>query len=401
MTRLFIIAAFALGACSSGDNSDNLEPAADAGVSADAEPQPDAAPPVPSVEVFCAPEGPFDQIFGALRECGGFIRTLEINGTDLFSGAGLESFCLDLYRPMTEDGTLSIDADAMAACSTYATTTSCDEIAGDSFNFNGTPCEDVFVGAVPLGGECDLSEQCVGESFCEQGKGDCGACSPRLEDAIGCTIDDQCINGLCNSQGLCAAPAVVGGACVTAEDCVGLLDCDAGTCASLLPSLGDACVVPADCSGPAGVEFPFDIGLYCGPSGTCEAAPVVGDACLPEEVLGLDFAIDQGACNVFEYEWCDAGTCAAPQTSAAGEPCNLYAVSGSGARRCESDLLCSNPQSGFEGPDGVCQVPGYVGDTCDLGIDGAPPLEPCSPIFPCVNGTCIGSSDYTGLCPAP
>ncbi len=400
MIKRIAIAALVFGACSSGDD-DNIVPGFDAGIPADAEVQPDAAPQVPPLEAFCAPGGPFDEVFSGLRECGGFLRSLELNGTDLFTGEGVEAFCLHLYQPMVDDGTLTIDRDALAACSTYATTTSCDEIAGDSFNFNGTPCEDVLVGTVAADGECELSEQCAGDSFCDQGKDECGTCSPRLADEVACAFNDQCINGLCNSQGVCGAPANVGGSCVDSDDCVGFLDCDnTSTCVSLIPSAGDACVTAADCTGPVGFVIPFDIGLFCGAQGTCEPTPAVGDACLPEAVLELGFQIDQGACNILEYEWCDSGTCAAPETSGLGEPCNMFAISDSGARRCESGLICSNPEGGIEGPVGECQAPGYLGESCDEGAKGAPPLEPCSPFFPCVEGICAGSSEYAGICPA-
>tara|TARA_R110002096_G_scaffold16898_3_gene57751 strand:+ start:15365 stop:16606 length:1242 start_codon:yes stop_codon:yes gene_type:complete len=407
--KLGLIAVLALGACGGGDDDNEAGADAapntsiDAGVAFDAEPSPDAAPLLTPLEEFCAPEGAFDQLFATLRECGGFLRSIEINGTDLLTGESLQALCVDQYAAMVADGSLTIDRDALAACSAYATTTSCQEIA--SFDYTGTPCEDVLVGTVPLAGDCDVSEQCVGQAFCDQGKADCGACTARLDDDVACNFDDQCNSGLCNSQNVCAAPAALGGACATNSDCAGTLECDQGNvCISRLPAQGDPCFSQGDCAGPDG-GIPFDIGLYCEPSGqkspgTCEVVPAIGEACLPQAILEIPFDIDQDVCNIHAYEWCSEGTCTAPTISAVGGPCNLFAVTGSGARRCDSGLICSNPGGGIEGPIGVCQVPGDVGDTCSEPSQEMPG-EPCLPFFACQQGVCQGSNEYSGMCPAP
>ncbi len=405
---LGVVAALAFSACSGGDNDNDAADATvgdaiDAGAAFDAEPSADAAPELTPLEAFCAPEGPYDSLLSRLSECGGFFATFEINGTDLVRGEALSQICNDQFGPMIASGTVEVSEAALASCLSYATTTSCEELSLG--NLIGTPCEAVFVGTVADGGDCETTEQCLGDAYCAPTAEECGSCTARLPVGNVCDSDQECSDGLCNSANQCAAPATTGESCVNDGDCVGLLVCDKGTCASDLPVAGDPCNSQQDCSGPGGSGIPFDIGLYCAPSmdkgpGSCTAAPAVGEACIPQEIFAFGFDLQQDVCNVINYEWCDGGTCAQPATSALGEPCNIFAVTGSGARRCESGLICSNVLGGIEGPQGLCQTPGYEGDTCDLPGDG-PPTQPCSPAYECQDGTCSANGPYEGICPAP
>lgn len=416
---LGVIAALAMGACGGGDDDDNGNGAdaavgdpSDAGTNTDAntEPEFDAAPTLTPLEAFCAPQGPFANLIDTIGDCNGQIRSIDLAGNGLLSGASIEQVCLEQYGPMVAGGTVSVDESVLGDCLAFITSTSCEELNLDSIfessSFAGTACEGIFVGSVELGGDCDVSEQCSGDAVCSPAKASCNVCSPRLANGENCGDASQCSEGTCNSQNECAAAVARGGSCQGNADCVGILICDevSDTCESPLPSLGDACVSPIDCELTEG-GVPFSLGMYCnrpgkGP-GTCDAVPALGETCLPEEVLDVPVELDQGICNFHEYEWCELGTCAAPEIAALGEPCTLFAITGSGARRCDEGLLCTNIFSIDGSPIGRCVEPGYEGDSCDEGVDGEPPTAPCSPLYSCENGTCTNNSRYSGMCPAP
>ncbi len=124
MIRRIAIAALLFGACGSGDDGENLLPESDAGVPADAEPQPDAEPERPAVEAFCEAGGPFYEVLATFGECGGFLCSLEVTGADLLLGEGV-SEC--------------------------------------------APCEDILVGLVATDAECELSEPCSPFFPCDEG----------------------------------------------------------------------------------------------------------------------------------------------------------------------------------------------------------------------------------------
>ncbi len=116
---------------------------------------------------------------------------------------------------------------------------------------------------------------------------------------------------------------------------------------------------------------------------------------MPQELFEIPFDLEQDLCDIRKFEWCDNGTCAAPEVSAVGEPCNLFAITGSGARRCEAGLACTNSIGGIQGPVGVCVEVGYEGDACDEKSEDSG----CSPFYQCVDSVCTGNG-YEPICEA-
>jgi hypothetical protein len=102
------------------------------------------------------------------------------------------------------------------------------------------PCNDVFVGAVPLGGPCDDDFVCA-SSDCE---GQQCIVRPNPCAAVTCAADQ-----FCDGTGACQPRGGVGADC-HAVQCASDLTCVASTTQCATPGAdGDTCTSPFDCAG--------------------------------------------------------------------------------------------------------------------------------------------------------
>jgi hypothetical protein len=102
----------------------------------------------------------------------------------------------------------------------------------------------------------------------------------------------------CGSNGVCADPVGVGGACPTGGECAANLVCDQQTCVALpISKVGGPCQ-------PAQVAV-CDTGLIC-TVGTCEAPKPLGAACtVGKNECAVDLSCISGTCQTPSYASCN------------------------------------------------------------------------------------------------
>lgn len=367
---------------------------------------PDAgAMPATELDALCAPDGPVVTALHKIFQCGESGRLAPLIDEEALSGERLERVCRNDFDGYLADGTVTVDEEAIDGCLAWLETVPCEVLSLDGFRpvFSVTPCDAVIVGTLASEGGCEIPEecgcerslQCAGDAYCKQMvPGACGECTARLADGESCTSDDECSSGTCNQAGVCAAPGQAGDACTGDDDCQGELNCSTITseCESPYPREGNPCTTQADCGAD---DVPV-LGLYCDVdgTGTCTALPEPGEPCLtgigPHETL----------CDPANYEWCSPvdGLCKEPLVSGEGEPCTIYPIDDSGARRCADGLACTSPFGRPGGPPiGVCYTPRTVGQSCGMKpgyIDRCEFL-----LLGCLGGACrLPDTGYTGVC---
>jgi hypothetical protein len=332
---------------------------------------PDAAVELTLADLCDAPNGGFVQFFEKIVSCYPEIELLAQGtlGPEDFSGQ-----CYAQFQRYFEDGSVKLaDRSVWNACLAYLASASCDDVNPEQPDV----CRGVIVGNVPLGGDCDIDDQCAGDAYCRHSDATCGACTARAADGVACQADQECGSGLCfSATNTCRAVGDDGDACGEDGDCKGrrLCDGDTKTCApprtwaasDECTSLGDDCGFPTS-------------GLYCDEgAGRCTAYLALGATCTG----------NAGLCNIPAYEFCAADTtqkCTAGVEVDVDEPCGFLA-----GRRCKAGLVCSDL---FDA--GTCRAPLDVGDTCEVGSTA------CGLLMDCVDGTCAYDvDDYSGMCPA-
>jgi hypothetical protein len=187
------------------------------------------------------------------------------------------------------------------------------------------PCREVFEGTLPIGADCDLSEQCAGASVCltDELSACSGTCTALISEGDECAVDRQCAAAgdawpLCTSDRCqtieIGTPAAEGTSCLTSSTyplCDSDLWCPRGTCVPLL-AIGEAC----DRDAPLLYQC---LDGYCDDtSNTCAAYVVhttAGEQC---DNAQLPFATS--LCDAFSSLVCVDGRCVATDRSP-GSPC--------------------------------------------------------------------------------
>jgi hypothetical protein len=200
-------------------------------------------------------------------------------------------------------------------------------------NVDSTPCDETFVGQVPLDGACLVDQDCTSQ---------------------------RCLRPSCGQAccaGTCAAGSgmrvVVGGECGLGVSCVAGAFCNtlAGVCVALQPA-GQPCQVPDECEN--GLICVFDSASGSS-GGTCAKPPSEGQACFAPHTcdLAADFcdltvqkcvrrlavgspcalSIDDDGC--VRYARCDPGTNTCVARGGVGAPCDLFGLD------CQTDLECT------------------------------------------------------------
>jgi hypothetical protein len=242
-------------------------------------------------------------------------------------------------------GTVTYDGQAARACiDVFKRFASCKATQTGDPQVTLAVCDRVFLGTVPTGGACFVSEECADRGFCAR---------------VNCTTPGCCA-GTCLAR---PAPIAAGGDCsnlVADQDCVAGTVCDSGTCtAPLGPGAAcapfDYCVLPYECRN---IDPATNMG-------TCTPPPESGQPCGTGDVASVcnderDTCDDVahvcrrripvgGACTFrcVYYAECDGTTCV--QRPGLGASCNPTVPEGDclGTLDCDpTTVVCTQPAGG-------------------------------------------------------
>ena len=116
------------------------------------------------------------------------------------------------------EGLLTIDPTTATTCVSAYATTSCAALAGQTepdvqAALDNPACTDLFTGYIPVGERCDMTEECIANSYC-------------LSQGTGQNVTSIAGSG---TLGVCFPFQGMGGACNTTDDCLPPLTCNATT----------------------------------------------------------------------------------------------------------------------------------------------------------------------------
>lgn len=252
-------------------------------------------------------------------------------------------------------GRVQYQADQMQACLDAIANQSCDSLLQRSI----PACLAALTGTVPVGGNCDIDNDCKGPGvFCQANSACPGKCTKLLSAGQNCTRDAQCQSGLnCDSTtGKCVKPAALGAACGGGVD--------------------------PDC-GPPGI---------CMGENTQQSQP---GTC--ESVSQILLAADGATCNPQNGPWCkNAEPCAITGYSGGSivASCTATVASGAACRlafpdECPAGEYCDiTAQQVYTGQTGTCTALPKPGATCAAPLSG---LSGCAPYSRCdtATNTCV------------
>ena len=268
------------------------------------------------------PDAFADAICSALLDCVGPSKLQELTEReDCVTAVGAELRAKDFayMDDAIAAGHVLYDPAQLAACEDGIRELGCDVLTQ---TFPG-PCVEVLEGNIANGGECLITAECEGTSFCTSGASCPSTCQPLLEAGGTCADDGQCGDGLACLAGECGALSTEGEpcsgdsgkACALGLSCVGSTDTVAGDCTTndevQAGALDESCE-PGGILCNEGLSCVFNGGMGF----HCQGAADTGEECY----LGLP-----GQCANDEYcdttEITEAGTCRA--LPGAGEDCVL------------------------------------------------------------------------------
>jgi hypothetical protein len=239
-----------------------------------------------------------------------------------------------------EDGTIKYDEDKASACIDLLGDTDCDFAGLDQDN----PCEEIFIGTVPTGGQCVTDLQCANFGECEF----TGTCDPDITCCTGTcagSVTESALGGpcgdelhVCAANSFCKPPASGSGA---------------GVCTALITTEGGACEAIEACANPMYCNINFTTG-----DGACKKPAPSGAACSLMDLLPC----------ADSREYCDATTQRCVADAAVGATC------GNGVQ-CVGYASCVN---------GTCLADIAAGGACTPS-DGAD----CAGSLDCENGICV------------
>lgn len=293
------------------------------------------------------------ELCSAYERClGKEVYALFTNGTDCAKRT--ESRILNgefpQFQAKVDAGKIRYEGKKMQACLDAIHARTCDALSERPI----PECKAALDGTVAQGGECDLSAECAGATFCRSENGTCPAhCAALLVAGEDCQEDDHCASGLtCSGETRkCVAPAGLGEAC----------EYGAPACAPGFLCLGkdDDAKTPGTCKSS---------------SETFTGAE--GEACDPRSKLckqGLSCAVDTLTA--------DGGTFKCVKTGgyAAGAACKLAfpdaCATGSYCKAAGATLLV----------DGSCTALPTAGEACGANLFNA---GICPANTACVAGKC-------------
>jgi len=238
------------------------------------------------------------------------------------------------------------------------------------------PCSSAFTGTVGLGGDCDVSEQCAGDAFCDWSAWTCpGTCAERVGLGQPCRGGDECsmLDGRteCDwvetrGERVCVSlsvgpDAVVAEACgVTTDDTTTtIVRCAEGSYCDRATELCRARLAagePCSDSDSICVDDHFCV------DGVCERVSVGAEG---------DFCDDRGyVCDFVSRLACVGGSCVAVGLGRRGTPCSPDPLS---PANCDRGLICHTDWD-VTGRS-TCELPLAAGEACDANNE-------------CASGTC-------------
>jgi hypothetical protein len=164
------------------------------------------------------------------------------------------SDCYGGYGPYILDGSAVIYDAAVPGCLAvfYDLAVSCPAFNTAPFNkpwYMNLGCSEIVRGTYSPSQECDSSEQCAGQYFCDFSASP-AACTPRAAIGGSCGLNDACRRGYVCVSGLCAEPSNDGGGCDEHGDCNLGLYCDSGGACRAMLAAGQSCTESSDyCEG--------------------------------------------------------------------------------------------------------------------------------------------------------
>ncbi|MEZ4375428.1 MAG: hypothetical protein R3B07_31750 [Polyangiaceae bacterium] len=309
-----------------------------------------------------------------VKDCYGAIYSVFTQGEDCEAvTTAAISDELGRIKASVDAGKTVYDGTKVEDCVAELTSKGC-----DAFGTKIPVCDDILVGQVELGGECQLNEECAGDAFCKFDTSCPGTCTARQDVGAPCSDDDECLTGLA-CDGNCVQPGGPGDRCgggVEPECKPGLFclgeDADsntAGNCRTLdevfTGKLDDVCSFGTNLCDATLSCAVMSVDGQGNLSLQCVAKTTVGQPCrlaIPD-MCGNDAYCDVPM-NMLE------GTCAA--RPGAGQPCAMPAF---GDPTCAPNTRCDG---------GTCKARAHLGDDCSD--------DPVCISETCSGGKCISNS---------
>jgi len=279
--------------------------------------------------------------------------------------------CADALESL-EQGFLEFHEDVAFGCIEAAENAVC---AGPPFNQADVQeaCTGVFVGTVPLAGECTVAafaqvfDEC-GEGFCLRSEApagylECvGTCTAFKLSGEECAGSDRCAEGLFCTGGECNPPVGVG------EDCTGQICEDGLVCSQVAPT---TCREPGDVGADCSDDYDCSGAAVC-LDDQCAQGAAEGEHCRSNEscVEGMYCVYDTQTCAPFlsAGDTCDSGydQCVDGYACSSGDPSTCVVWYGAlndpcGAYGCEEGLWCDQSSDDV----GVCVSTLGEGEECD------------------------------------
>ena len=259
------------------------------------------------------------------------------------SNAGFPRALLQLET----EGRVYVDVDAVQRC--FENDDVCSS-AGAGF---GT-CREIIEGVVELGADCNVTEECAGEAYCDFGANTCpGVCTARAAPGEPCDTSDACAGP---GVAFCDFGANSGGHCAVREPVV-------------IAKRGETCTPtrlnPLPCESGTFCDVPKDAD-----SGTCVPPFALGASCDDDDDVCENGALCHGPIGSM--------TCQRPQRLAEGDPCEYSA--NEPLRYCDpfEGLTC-----GMNGCERIGD--GSLGSHC--GVNDFDELVPCNDGLYCNSDT--------------
>jgi len=305
---------------------------------------------------------PFDQLPAkyaaaacvAYEKCLGPIFSLFFNGANCteVTTQRLNNGTFSLVEQKSNQGTVTYDGSKTQRCLDTVSNLTCTGL----LERDQAECLAALDGVVPLGGDCDINEECKGSAICKSSSGTCpGQCAALLAAGQPCTADSDCESGLqCSSEtGLCVKPAGVGQAC----------EYGAATCGPGLICLGkdDAQQISGTCYN-AVAALSVDGGASCDPT--------AGVLCKS----GLSCVADSYDAASAKVLW----KCAQTGSYLAGQACKPAFPDA-----CATGYYCLTGTSGLATLNGTCTAVPDAKQPCGTGIGAQ-----CKAGAVCVKGLC-------------
>lgn len=242
---------------------------------------PDDTGPVPSLLEVCQAGAAL--LVDAVNRCAS-VGTSELSlwYDNFVLGGDLDAYCQYFvrYRQASIDGgRITIDEAALRRC-VHAQYANCGEVIFGGILFIREFCSNAFIGAVEVGQECFLSDECVSGRYCHKISGKCpGTCKEYQEPEHFCYGDGDCERGYyCTTDWRCAKSVLLGGEC-TFFECDDGLTCFQGACMFAFESFSGECGVTVEGgieACPTGTRCQTEIGAL---AGACKPLSQLGGDC--------------------------------------------------------------------------------------------------------------------------